>query len=96
MATTHEIRQAYRSLYRQGLLACRYAKPARYTLRDHLRAAFANSPRESYDPAAIEKTLTFLSNATEYTGVEQKVVKNLLYVWRTRERTTAFSKQTPP
>lgn len=42
--TKLEITHAYRRLYRGLLHAVAYAKPARFIVRDHLRAAFREQP----------------------------------------------------
>ena len=82
---SQEIVHAYRHLLRTALQAIRYAKPARYTLQSHLRASFRN-PTSPFDPQQISQTLEFLDNAAKYKGHEDKIVRNLLYVWGTRHK----------
>lgn len=81
-----EIVLAYRHLYQHLLRAVQYSKPARYVARDHIRAAFRNSPPESYDIACISRTLEFLGGAARARGLEHKVLKNLMHVWWERQR----------
>ncbi|KAL3459958.1 hypothetical protein BJX64DRAFT_264028 [Aspergillus heterothallicus] len=69
--------QAYRQLYRHGLQAIRYSSPARHVLRQTLRKSF-RSPTQHFDPGRISNTLHFLRNAAESTGMEHKILRNLL------------------
>ncbi|KAL2837414.1 hypothetical protein BJY01DRAFT_221024 [Aspergillus pseudoustus] len=69
--------QAYRQLYRQGLQAIRYSTPARYLLRQTMRESF-RFPTQDFDPRRISNTLNFLRNATESTGIEHRILRNLL------------------
>ncbi|KAH0292490.1 DUF1763-domain-containing protein [Aureobasidium namibiae CBS 147.97] len=82
---SQQIIHAYRHLLRTSLQAIRYAKPARYTLQSHLRSSFRN-PTSSFSPQQISQTLQFLDNAAMYKGLEDKIVRNLLYVWGTRHK----------
>jgi hypothetical protein len=77
----HEIITAYRHLYRHGLRAIRYSKPARYILRDRLRRAFRASPVSDFEPQRIANTIEFLRGAEASTGLEHHVLKNLLHFW---------------
>lgn len=81
-----DIIHAYRHLYRQGLRAVQYSKPARYTLRDRLRLAFRKASASDFDTQKINNTLEFLQYATIQNGLEHKIVKNLLFVWWNQER----------
>lgn len=72
---------AYRHLYRHGLRAVQFSKPARYTLRDRLRYAFRRAPAAEFEPQKVQHTLEFLQYATKERGLEHKIVKNLLFVW---------------
>ena len=71
---------AYRQLYRHGLHAVQYAKPARYTLKKILDQAFRNGAFEDFNARRIGNTILFLQNAAKETGMEHKVLKNLLHV----------------
>ncbi|TKA67409.1 hypothetical protein B0A55_09086 [Friedmanniomyces simplex] len=96
MPPTHppptELLHAYRHLLQHALRACRYAKPARFALRDRLRNAFrsssssSSSSSEVYNPDRIQRTLDFLASAAESKGLEYRVVKNLAHVWWEREK----------
>ncbi|KAL1901465.1 hypothetical protein Sste5346_001872 [Sporothrix stenoceras] len=93
-----EIIQAYRHVYRAALRAVQYSKPARYTVRDQLRAAFRgertmltstanNEGAQPFDAEAIRRTVWFLNSAAEHRGIEHKIVQNLVKTayWRRRE-----------
>ncbi|KAJ5587926.1 uncharacterized protein N7459_003691 [Penicillium hispanicum] len=80
LAEQQAIVYAYRHLYRQGLKAIRYSTPARHALRSTLRNAFRSSSREDFDPSRIANTLRFLESATEFAGLEHRIVRNLLIV----------------
>lgn len=83
---SHEaIVRAYRHLYRHGLRAVQFSKPARYTLRDRLRLAFRKGERDDFAPTRVENTIEFLKYATRENGLEHKIVKNLLHVWWTQD-----------
>ncbi|KAL9114374.1 MAG: hypothetical protein Q9187_007479, partial [Circinaria calcarea] len=71
---------AYRQLYRNGLHAVQYAKPARYTLKRILDQAFRNGTIEDFNALRIGNTILFLQNAAKEKGIEHKVLKNLLHV----------------
>ncbi|OCL06018.1 DUF1763-domain-containing protein [Glonium stellatum] len=72
---------AYRHLYRHGLRAVQFSKPARYTLRDRLRIAFRKGNPRDFDRRKIDNTIEFLRGATRERGLEHKIVKNLILVW---------------
>lgn len=71
---------AYRSLYRALLHAVQYAKPARYMGRNLLRDEFRKGDPATFDQARINNTIKFLNLAAKETGLEHKLVKNLLRV----------------
>ncbi|KAF1994778.1 DUF1763-domain-containing protein [Amniculicola lignicola CBS 123094] len=79
--SAQEIVYAYRHLYRQGLRAVQFSKPARYTLRDRIRLAFHRGDAANFNAHKISNTLEFLKYATTEAGLEHKVLKNLLFVW---------------
>jgi hypothetical protein len=85
MATTSVV-HAYRHLYRHGLRAVQFSKPARYTLRDRLRLAFRKGSRLDLEPQRVQNTVEFLKYATKENGLEHKIIKNLLFVWWTQEK----------
>ena len=77
---------AYRNLYRSGLHAVQYSKPARYIIRNTLNNAFRKSSVSEFETVKVANTKLFLDNAAKSTGLEHKVIKNLLYVrWWERE-----------
>ena len=92
--TTH----AYRHLYRSALAATLHSSPARYTIRNHIRAAFRNpkssNQQQPFDPARIARTLLFLRAAAESPGLERKVFANLVRVYGERERSLVLQKRT--
>jgi hypothetical protein len=75
-----DILWGYRSLYRHGLRAVHYSKPARYVLRDVLRKAFRTGKAEEYDRQKVRNTLEFLNLAAREQAMEHKVLKNILHV----------------
>ncbi|CAL5870007.1 uncharacterized protein PFLUO_LOCUS4240 [Penicillium psychrofluorescens] len=70
---------AYHHLSRQALKAIRYSVPGRHVLRTTMRNSFRSSPIEDFDPTRIANTLLFLERATRTTGLEHKIVKNILF-----------------
>ena len=92
---TTSITHAYRHLYRSALSATLHSSPARYTIRNHIRAAFRNSrPQQPFDPERIARTLLFLRAAAESPGLERKVFANLVRVYGERERSLVLQKRT--
>jgi hypothetical protein len=92
--------RAYRSLYRSALRGVLHASPARYQIRDTMRAAFSPESADTFDARRVKNTVEFLQRAAEYNGIEHKVLKNLVHVryWQsaaskdTRLRMWAFSR----
>lgn len=84
MANRTAIIHAYRTLYRASLRAVQYSKPARYQVLERLRHNFRSRPADSFDAGVVARTLEFLEGAARTTGLEHKLVKNLLFVWGTR------------
>lgn len=76
----HAVVSAYRHLYRQGLKVINYSTPARHVLVRVLRSSFRSSPANEFDPLKITNTLRFLERAADMTGIEHKIVKNLVMV----------------
>lgn len=81
-----EIVHAYRHLFRNGLRAVQFSKPARFTLRDKLRALFRRGSVADFESSRIQNTLEFLRHASTHNGLEHKIVKNLMHVWWVQER----------
>ena len=84
--SSQELVHAYRHLYRGLLRAVQYSKPARYSARDQLRDAFRKEDPTAFNKAKVERTIEFLRLAAQETGLEHKLVKNLLYTNRWRRR----------
>lgn len=77
--SNQEIIRAYRHLLRWSLRAVQFSKPARFVVRDTLRAAFRDKDG-TFEPSRIKSTLWFLESAATYVGVEHKIIKNLAHV----------------
>jgi len=77
--TPLEAVHAYRHLYRGLLHAVQYSKPARYVARNQLRDAFRKDHPSTFNKERIERTVEFLSLAAKESGLEHKIVKNLLH-----------------
>lgn len=77
--SNQEIIHAYRHLYRAALRAVCYSQPASTVARNQLRGAFRHK-HATFDERAIRRTVWFLKNAAKDTGIEHKIVKNLLFV----------------
>lgn len=70
--------QAYRHLYRRSLQAVAHSQPASTLARNLLRAAFRDKDGGTFDQEACKRTSWFLHNAARESGVEHRIVKNLL------------------
>ena len=91
---TTSITHAYRHLYRSALAATLHSSPARYTIRNHIRAAFRNPrPKQPFDPERVARTLLFLRAAAESPGLERKVFGNLVRVYGEREKSLVWQKR---
>lgn len=82
MASRQEVLHAYRHLYKGLLRGVQHAIPARYIVRDQIRSAFrdrtAAAAAAPWDAEAIRRTLWFLSAAGRHTGLEHKILRNLV------------------
>ncbi|KAI9370936.1 hypothetical protein BJX61DRAFT_544142 [Aspergillus egyptiacus] len=92
LADKQAVVYAYRHLYRQGLKAVNYSAPSRHLLLQTLRSSFRSLPPQEFDPVRISKTLNFLQKAAETTGIEHKIVRNLLMLkyWDQYNKRTDF------
>ncbi|KAL7819214.1 hypothetical protein V8C44DRAFT_317328 [Trichoderma aethiopicum] len=81
-ATNLDVTHAYRRLYRSLLQAVRYSAPARYVVRDQLRAAFRERgpAAKELDAEGVKRTVWFLEAAAKERGLEHKILKNLVRV----------------
>ena len=100
-----ELAKAYRQLYRSGLRAIQFSKPARYVLRDQLRAAFRgqrtrltseanNAATPKFDAEAVRRTVWFFNAAAASRETEHHVVQNLLITAFFRRRRAQKSQPT--
>jgi hypothetical protein len=76
--TPQEVVHAYRHLYRGLLHAVQFSMPARFTARDQLRDAFRKEDPSTFNKDKIARTVEFLKLAAQETGLEHRLVKNLL------------------
>ena len=81
MPDARQIIGSYRTILRQGIHAIQNATPARYTLKSRVSKAFRTGDARDYDAKKIENTLHFLRKAAEESGLEHRVLKNVLFVW---------------
>ncbi|KAL7911177.1 hypothetical protein GGI35DRAFT_446734 [Trichoderma velutinum] len=100
-ASKLDITHAYRHLYQGLLRAVQYSAPARYVVRDQLRAAFRERDA-ALDREGVKRTVWFLEAAAKERGLEHKILKNLIRVrldrsWgvRTWKRALNETKQKP-
>ncbi|PSR82230.1 hypothetical protein BD289DRAFT_334583, partial [Coniella lustricola] len=84
--SNQQVIQAYRHIYRATLRAVCYAQPATTIARRQLREAF-RAPDAQYDEKAIKRTERFLRNASKCTGIEHKIVKNMLFIKYWKDQT---------
>jgi hypothetical protein len=80
MIAKEAITVAYRQLYRQSLKAVNYSTPSRHIILRILRSSFRSGAPGDFDPQKVANTLRFLRHASECTGLEHKILKNLLMV----------------
>jgi hypothetical protein len=80
MDRNKQLTRAYRSLYRCALRGVLYASPARHQIRDTMRAAFHPDSGDTFDARRVKNTIQFLQRAGEYSGMEHKILKNLVHV----------------
>ncbi|KAH0431732.1 hypothetical protein CcaCcLH18_06907 [Colletotrichum camelliae] len=74
-----KVRLWYRILYRNALRAVQFSVPARYVVRDQLRAAFREE-NAKLDHRVCQRTNWFLQNAAQDRGLEHKILKNLTFI----------------
>ncbi|KAL2213768.1 DUF1763-domain-containing protein [Sarocladium strictum] len=91
-STGLDIVHAYRRILRATYQAVQYSSPARFIVRDQVRAAFRESPESAsssstatanapaFDPQVAKRTAWFLEAAARERGVEHRVVKNLVKI----------------
>ncbi|KAF4955111.1 hypothetical protein FSARC_11937 [Fusarium sarcochroum] len=90
MASKTQIIHTYRHMYRNLMQAVQHTNPARWVARDQLRAAF-REPGAVFDEKASKRTIWFLEAAVKESGMEHKILKNLIRVNRFRYRRKKYS-----
>ncbi|KAK2070715.1 hypothetical protein P8C59_005190 [Phyllachora maydis] len=77
-----EVRHGYHKLLAAALRAVQFSKPARFVVRDQLRAGFRD-PKADFDADRVRRTVWFLNAAAQERGLEHKIVKNLIHTqWK--------------
>lgn len=71
---------SYRALYKAGLAAVQHSSPARYAVRDKIRAAFRSSTPSQFSQQRVDNTVEFLQIAAKRKGIEHDIVRNLCMV----------------
>lgn len=71
---------AYRRLYRSALRATHHSSPSKHVIRETMRNAFRTEPANNFNLRKIRNTEDFLRRAGEDTGMEHRILKNLLHV----------------
>lgn len=84
--STQDVIHAYRHLYRGLLHAVQFSMPGRFTARDQLRDAFRRGDPASFNQERIDRTVEFFKLAARETGLEHRIVKNLLHTAYERRR----------
>ncbi|EGO56607.1 hypothetical protein NEUTE1DRAFT_130509 [Neurospora tetrasperma FGSC 2508] len=82
--SNQELVHAYRHLLRWSLRAVQFSKPARFVVRDTLRAAFRDK-NGTFEPSRVKSTLWFLESAATY--IQNKSTGP----WRIRAQTLSKS-----
>ncbi|KAE9375428.1 DUF1763-domain-containing protein [Stipitochalara longipes BDJ] len=88
--SSQEVIHAYRHLYRGLLHAVQFSKPARYVARDQLRKAFRMEHPSTFNQEKIGRTVEFLGFAAKETGLEHRIVRNLLHTAYWEQKKHAF------
>ena len=78
--TDQAILSAYRHLYRSALRAIHYSSPARHVVRETIRNAFRTESAYNFSLQRVKNTEDFLKRAEQDTGMEHRILKNLLHV----------------
>lgn len=91
MPNNLEVVHAYRHLLRAGLRAVQFSKPARFVVRDQLREGFREKKTPAaaaggFDAGRVGRTVLFLRAAARETGLEHRILKNLVRVAGERRR----------
>jgi hypothetical protein len=78
--TDKAILHAYRHLYRNALRATHHSSPAKHVIRETIRTAFRTESAAHFNPQRVKNTEDFLKRAERDTGMEHRILKNLLHV----------------
>ncbi len=78
--TGEALLHAYRHLYRNALRATHRSSPAKHVIRETIRTAFRTEPACNFSLRRVKNTEDFLKRAEKDTGVEHRILKNLLHV----------------
>lgn len=79
-----EILHSYRHLLRSLIRGVNDARKARHVATKQLRLAYRD-PNGVYDAEATKRTVWFLKAAAKQSGIEHKILKNLIEVRRRRD-----------
>ncbi len=78
--TDQAVIHAYRHLYRNALRATHRSSPAKHVIRETIRTAFRVEPAFTFSLQRVKNTEDFLKRAENDTGMEHRILKNLLHV----------------
>lgn len=78
--TGQAVIHAYRQLYRNALRATHRSYPAKHVIRETIRTAFRTEPAYNFSLQRVKNTENFLKRAEKDTGIEHRILKNLLHV----------------
>jgi hypothetical protein len=78
--TNKAILHAYRNLYRNALRATHRSTPAKHVIRETIRTAFRTESAMHFNLQRVKNTENFLKRAERNTGMEHRILKNLLHV----------------
>ncbi|KAF2859705.1 hypothetical protein K470DRAFT_258549 [Piedraia hortae CBS 480.64] len=79
-------------------LRLRFRGPSDEPARNRFRlgpAMSGETPRGTLDMAKVENTIDFLKRATETTGMEHKILKNLVWVWWGQQDVNLLGRKLP-
>ena len=81
---SQKVIHSYRHILRNLIHGINHATKARTVAVKQLRAAYKD-PHSVYDEEGIKRTVWFLKEAARTTGIEHKILKNLIEVRRIKE-----------
>jgi hypothetical protein len=89
-----QIRSYYRLFVRYGLRAVSYKAPHRYIYMDVLRRRFTSGNAAQVNIEVLERTAKFIQAASEFEGMENRIIKTLIHVEYGRRQ--AYARHEPP